>query len=74
MFEGVDAGAMAKERADELAGLPLFERLARRIVDGEKKGLEADLDEALHTSPALDIVNDDAAGRDEDRRRPVRAR
>jgi 5-methyltetrahydrofolate--homocysteine methyltransferase len=58
VFEGVDAGAMAKERADELAGLPLFERLARRIVDGEKNGLEADLDEALLTKPALDIVND----------------
>ena len=58
VFEGVDAGAMAKERADELAGLPLFERLARRIVDGEKKGLEADLDEALLTRPALDIVNE----------------
>jgi 5-methyltetrahydrofolate--homocysteine methyltransferase len=58
VFEGVDAEAMAKERADELAGLPLFERLARRIVDGEKKGLEADLDEALQTKPALEIVNE----------------
>ncbi|MFH8894758.1 vitamin B12 dependent-methionine synthase activation domain-containing protein, partial [Streptomyces sp. NPDC017949] len=30
----------------------------RRIIDGEKNGLERDLDEALETRPALDIVND----------------
>ncbi len=58
LFEGVDAGALAKERADELAALPLFERLERRIVDGEREGLEADLDEALQTRPALEIIND----------------
>lgn len=34
------------------------ERLKARIIDGEKNGLEADLDEALETRPALDIVND----------------
>ncbi|MET8324632.1 B12-binding domain-containing protein, partial [Micromonospora sp. NPDC005189] len=37
---------------------PLEERLKRRIIDGEKNGLEADLDEALETRRALDIVND----------------
>jgi 5-methyltetrahydrofolate--homocysteine methyltransferase len=58
VFEGVDVAAMAKERADALAGLELFERLARRIVDGERDGLEADLDEALQTKSALDIVNE----------------
>ncbi|WP_037690151.1 B12-binding domain-containing protein, partial [Streptomyces lavendulae] len=45
-------------RAEELLALPLDERLQRRIIDGEKNGLEADLDEALRTRPALDIVND----------------
>ncbi|MFJ5802530.1 vitamin B12 dependent-methionine synthase activation domain-containing protein, partial [Streptomyces decoyicus] len=30
----------------------------RRIIDGEKNGLEADLDEALQDRPALAIVND----------------
>ena len=33
------------------------QRLERRIIDGERDGLEADLDEALATTPALDIVN-----------------
>ncbi len=58
LFEGVDASAAAQSRAAELAGLPLFERLERRIVDGERNGLTDDLDEALQRRPALDIVND----------------
>ncbi|MEZ0071072.1 methionine synthase [Planotetraspora sp. GP83] len=58
LFEGVDAAALKAGKAAELAGLPLWERLKRRIVDGEKKGLEADLDEALAQRPALEIIND----------------
>ncbi len=58
LFEGAEAQASAKGRAEEFAGLPLFERLERRIVDGERPGLEADLDEALLTKAALDIVNE----------------
>jgi 5-methyltetrahydrofolate--homocysteine methyltransferase len=58
LFEGVDAAAVRAGRAAELAGLPLWERLKRRIIDGEKVGLEADLDEALSERPALEIVND----------------
>jgi 5-methyltetrahydrofolate--homocysteine methyltransferase len=58
MFEGVDAAAVKASRAAELAGLPLWERLQRRIIDGEKIGLEADLDEGLAERPALEIVND----------------
>jgi 5-methyltetrahydrofolate--homocysteine methyltransferase len=58
LFEGVDAGAVRASRAAELAGLPLWERLKRRIIDGERAGLEADLDEALGQRPALEIVND----------------
>jgi 5-methyltetrahydrofolate--homocysteine methyltransferase len=47
-------------RAAELAALPLSERLRRRIIDGERNGLEADLDEALESGkPALDVINDD---------------
>jgi len=53
-----DAKSVSADRADELAGLPLFERLQRRIIDGEAKGLQSDLDEALQTKPALEIVND----------------
>lgn len=33
------------------------ERLKRRIIDGEKQGLKADLNEALKKYPALDIIN-----------------
>ena len=58
LFEGVDAAAVKASRAAELAGLPLWDRLKRRIIDGERAGLEADLDEALGQSPALEIVND----------------
>ncbi|WP_435111066.1 methionine synthase [Nocardiopsis synnemataformans] len=58
MFEGVDAKSMKASRAEELASLPLWERLERRIIDGEMAGIEADLDEALESRPALAIVND----------------
>jgi len=58
LFEGVDAAAVKAGRAAELLGLPLWERLKRRIIDGERAGLEPDLDEALASRPALEIVND----------------
>ncbi|MEB8340472.1 methionine synthase [Streptomyces endophyticus] len=58
LFEGATTKSLKAGRAEELAALPLDERLQRRIIDGEKNGLEADLEEALQTRPALDIVND----------------
>ncbi|NUS45000.1 MAG: methionine synthase [Mycobacteriaceae bacterium] len=58
LFEGVSASSARASRAAELAALPLFERLERRIVDGERNGLEADLDAALAERPALAIIND----------------
>ncbi|MFE7117070.1 methionine synthase [Streptomyces sp. NPDC057654] len=58
LFEGVDTKSMKAGKAEELLALPLDERLQRRIIDGEKNGLAADLDEALADRPALDIVND----------------
>ncbi|MBB4704142.1 5-methyltetrahydrofolate--homocysteine methyltransferase [Sphaerisporangium siamense] len=58
LFEGVDAAAVRADRAAELAAMPLTERLKARIVDGERKGLEADLEEALVTRPALEIINE----------------
>ncbi|MDT7649217.1 MAG: 5-methyltetrahydrofolate--homocysteine methyltransferase, partial [Pseudonocardiales bacterium] len=58
LFEGVSATSARASRAEELAGLPLFERLERRIIDGEREGLEADLAEALKSRPALEIIND----------------
>ncbi|MGH3267551.1 MAG: vitamin B12 dependent-methionine synthase activation domain-containing protein, partial [Trebonia sp.] len=59
LFEGVDATSAKAERAAEFASLPLVERLKRRIIDGERNGLEADLDQALADGmAALAIVND----------------
>lgn len=58
LFEGATAKSLKAGKAEELAALPLEERLKRRIIDGERNGLEADLDEALQGRPALDIVND----------------
>ncbi|MET8447645.1 methionine synthase [Streptomyces sp. NPDC005209] len=58
LFEGATAKSLKAGKAEELAALPLEERLGRRIIDGERNGLEADLDQALETRPALDIVND----------------
>lgn len=54
----MEAKSNSETRAQELAALPLFERLERRIIDGERIGLEADLDEGLMERPALEIVND----------------
>ncbi|MFE1956645.1 methionine synthase [Streptomyces sp. NPDC059479] len=58
LFEGVNTKSMKDGRAEELLALPLEERLRRRIIDGEKNGLDRDLAEALESRPALDIVND----------------
>ena len=59
LFEGVTPRSSASTRAAELAALPIAERLARRIVDGESKGLGPDLDEALTVKSALAIINED---------------
>jgi len=59
LFEGVELAASRNIRASELAALPLKERLERRIIDGEKVGLNDDLDTAMTDgiSP-LAIIND----------------
>jgi 5-methyltetrahydrofolate--homocysteine methyltransferase len=62
MFEGVSAASSRESRAAELAKMPLFERLAQRIVDGERDGLEPDLDSAMSEKAPLAIVNDDLLG------------
>jgi 5-methyltetrahydrofolate--homocysteine methyltransferase len=58
LFEGATVSSSRETRAQELAALPLFERLQRRIVDGDRNGLEVDLDAALEQRPALEIIND----------------
>ena len=58
LFAGVDSAALKDERAAELAALPVGQRLERRIIDGEPKGLDADLELAMADGmSALDIVN-----------------
>ena len=59
LFEGVTTADTKAERAAELAKLPVAERLQRRIIDGEAKGLDTDLDLALADKPALEIINTD---------------
>ena len=54
-FEDVEAGSIERE---DRSGWPVAERLKHRIIDGERDGIEADLDEQLATMPALGIVND----------------
>ena len=44
--------------AADVADLPLDERLRQRIIDGNKRGLEADLNEALKTHSPIEIIND----------------
>src|SRR3989441_5930794 len=55
LFEDVSSVAVEKEDRSDWT----VERLlAQRIVDGDRDGLEADLDRALETHSALDVVND----------------
>lgn len=59
MFAGVTTTSTRQARAMALAALPLDQRLARRIIDGDAKGLEADLDSALAVKEPLAIINED---------------
>ena len=59
LFEGVTTADTKAERAAELLRLPVAERLQRRIIDGESKGLGDDLDLALADKGALEIINTD---------------
>jgi 5-methyltetrahydrofolate--homocysteine methyltransferase len=54
LFEGATE---TKATAEELAALPVEDRLERRIIDGDRDGLQADLDEALEVHPPLNIIN-----------------
>ncbi|HUW77634.1 MAG TPA: methionine synthase [Candidatus Nanopelagicaceae bacterium] len=58
LFENAETSAARLSRADEFALMPMEARLPRRIIDGESKGLESDLDEAMASGLApLDIIN-----------------
>ncbi|HUI47132.1 MAG TPA: vitamin B12 dependent-methionine synthase activation domain-containing protein, partial [Acidimicrobiia bacterium] len=55
LFENIEAGAIEKE---DRSGWPVAERLKHRIIDGDRDGLEADLEEQLTTLSPLEVVND----------------
>ncbi|MFN0090098.1 MAG: methionine synthase [Acidimicrobiales bacterium] len=55
----VFAGVKATEKVvEDRSGWSLERRLSQRIIDGDRDGLEAELDEALRVMPALEIIND----------------
>ena len=51
-------GAEAQTAKEDIADLPLEERLRKHIIDGEKKKLDESLEEARAKYAPLDIVND----------------
>ncbi len=55
LFEGVDVESKQEREIPS----DVFERLKWRIVEGEKPGLREDLDLALQTKEALEIINVD---------------
>jgi 5-methyltetrahydrofolate--homocysteine methyltransferase len=55
LFEGVGV----KSRETRAAPTDVFERLKWRIVEGERVGIEGDLDLARAAKPPLDIINQD---------------
>jgi 5-methyltetrahydrofolate--homocysteine methyltransferase len=59
LFADVKASDLKASKLEELAALPVHERLRQRIIDGERNGVEADLDEAMGDKPALQIINED---------------
>ncbi|HTV45097.1 MAG TPA: methionine synthase [Stellaceae bacterium] len=48
----------AEQRAKQVRPEKIEDRLARRIVDGDRQGLEADLDLAMQRWKPLDIINE----------------
>ncbi|TDC91712.1 methionine synthase [Saccharopolyspora aridisoli] len=62
LFEGQTAKSSSASRAEELAKLPLFERLQKRIIDGERNGLEEDLEAGMQEKAPLQIINEDLLG------------
>ena len=58
IFADVSLAATKSSRAEEYAALSVFQRLPRRIIDGERNGLIDDLDLARHEVEPLAIIND----------------
>ncbi|MDO4910697.1 MAG: methionine synthase [Corynebacterium sp.] len=62
LFEGATAASAKDARAEALKAMPLFERLAQRIIDGDKNDIEADLDEGMKEKTPIQIINEDLLG------------
>ena len=57
IFEGVSASTAAAR--EDRSGWPVARRLEHRIIDGDRNGIEADLDQAMaEGSTPLGIIND----------------
>ncbi len=56
-FLALFAEAKPKTKRIATAGRPVEERLRQRIIDGDRTGLEADLDEAMTKHAPLEIIN-----------------
>jgi len=54
LFEGAEAEKTAKV---DRSTLPVGERLRQRIIDGDRRGIGADLDEAMESRDPLSIIN-----------------
>jgi 5-methyltetrahydrofolate--homocysteine methyltransferase len=55
LFENVSSSSVEKE---DRSGWTVEERLKQRIIDGDREGLEVDLELALESHGPLEIVND----------------
>jgi 5-methyltetrahydrofolate--homocysteine methyltransferase len=56
-FLGLFEGRTAKKDVEKARPENVEERLSQRIVDGDKQGLENDLEEAMGAHPPLEIIN-----------------
>lgn len=59
LFENVSKADVKAEREAKLSSMPLNERLGQRIIDGNDKGLEDDLDLAMKEKEPIEIINED---------------
>jgi 5-methyltetrahydrofolate--homocysteine methyltransferase len=60
LFADVKASDVKASKLEELLAMPVDARLRQRIIDGERNGVEADLDESLASGKkALQIINED---------------
>lgn len=58
LMETFEGASETRATREELASLPLDERLKRRIIDGDRDGLTDDLEEGMERWPPLEIVNE----------------